>query len=73
MNNNAYISGAYGPTAPGDWQPIGAADFNTDGRLDYVLCITAARQTAIWYLNGASVLDTAAGPTVASGWTLTEP
>ena len=48
----------------------GVADFNGDGRPDFVLLSPNTRQTAIWYLNGPALLSTAYGPTIASGWTL---
>jgi hypothetical protein len=46
------------------------ADFNGDGRPDYVLQNTSTRQTAIWYLNNNVFIGSAYGPTLAVGWGL---
>jgi len=51
---------------------IGAADFNGDGKPDYVLQNTSTRQTTIWYLNNNVFVSGAFGPTVPAGWSLVE-
>ena len=48
MKNNVFAGGAYGPTLPAGWTLIGTADFNSDGKTDFVLFNPSTRQTAIW-------------------------
>jgi hypothetical protein len=49
---------------------VGAADFDRNGHTDYLLFNSITRQTAIWYLSGATFLRGAYGPRVPSGWEL---
>ena len=51
----------------------GAADFNSDGKPDYVLYNSSTRQTALWYLNGAAFASAAFGPTLAADYALAAP
>jgi hypothetical protein len=72
LNNNVFISGAFGPTLP-SWSLLaGVADFNRDGHPDYVLLdSTVSPDTAIWYLSGRTFVGRASGPSVPrvpSGW-----
>jgi len=46
------------------------ADFNRDGNSDYLLFNPTTRQSAIWYLSGASRIGAVYGPTIASGYQL---
>jgi hypothetical protein len=46
-------------------------DFNRDGITDYLLFNASTRQSAIWYLLGATFVSSAYGPTIASGYQLT--
>ena len=72
LNNNVYVSAAYGPSLPSGWQLAEKTrDFNGDGKPDYVLYNTSTRQTAIWYLNNNVYLGGAYGPTLPAGWMLT--
>jgi Protein of unknown function (DUF4038)/Putative collagen-binding domain of a collagenase/FG-GAP-like repeat len=72
LNNNVYVSGAYGPTLPSGWQLVEKTrDFNGDGKPDYVLYATSRRQSAIWYLDNNVYLGGAYGPTLPAGWMLT--
>ena len=71
LNNNVYVSAAYGPTLPSGWQFVATGDFNRDGKPDYVLYKTSTRQTAIWYLNNNVYRGGAYGPTLPAGWILT--
>jgi hypothetical protein len=70
MNNNVYVSGAYGPTLPAGWSVVAVADFNRDLRPDYALFNRSTGQTAIWYLNNNLFVSAAYGPTVPTGWQL---
>jgi hypothetical protein len=73
LNNNVFVSGAYGPTIAGGYVLSGVADFNGDGKPDYLLYNAGTRQTAIWYLNNNVYLRGAFGPTLPVGWTLVAP
>src|SRR6266705_2075176 len=69
------VAAAYGPTIPGVWvwELVATADFNRDGKPDYVLYKGTTGQTAIWYLSNNVHIASAAGPTVpAGGWSLAE-
>ncbi len=72
LNNNVYLRNAQGPTLGGVyWQLAGVADFNGDGRPDYVLFIENTRQIAIWYLNDNIRVSGLYVPTLVSpGWAL---
>ena len=62
LNNNVFVSGAYGPTLPAGWKVVGVADFDGDGRPDYLLFNSTSNQTAIWYLSGTTFVSGALGP-----------
>ena len=49
---------------------IGIADFNGDTHPDSALFNASNGQTAIWYLSGRTLIGTAYGPSVPSGWAL---
>jgi hypothetical protein len=49
---------------------VGIADFNGDGKPDYLLYNGSTRQTAIWYLNNNVLSSGLYGPTLPAGWTL---
>ena len=70
LNNNVFVSGAFGPTLPVGWGLRGAADFNSDSHPDYGLFNGGTRQTAIWYLSGPTFIGGAFGPTLPAGWAL---
>jgi FG-GAP-like repeat len=70
MNNNIFVSSAYGPILPSGWQLLAVGDFNGDSKPDYVLINVVTRQTAIWYLNNNIFVSGAYGPTLPSGWIL---
>src|SRR5690349_19902439 len=70
LNNNAFVSGAYGPTLPAGWGVRGVADFNGDSHPDYALFNSATHQTALWYLSGPTYMGGLYGPTLPSGWEL---
>ena len=73
LNNNAVITGRYGPTIPLGWSVVGVADFDRDGQSDYVLENANTHQTAIWYLNNNVFTRGAYGPTLPPGWNLVAP
>jgi hypothetical protein len=47
------------------WQLVGVADFNGDGKPDYVLYNPNTRQTGIWYLDNNVYAGSAFGPSLA--------
>ena len=47
-----------------------SADFNGNGKPDYVLYNAGTRQTAIWYLNNNVFVSGAFGPSLPAGWSL---
>jgi hypothetical protein len=50
---------------------VGVADFNRDGKTDYLLFNASTHQSAIWYLSGGTVIGSAYGPTIATGYQVT--
>jgi hypothetical protein len=55
-----------GPALPGGWALVATADFNGDGKPDYVFYNGVTRQTAIWYLNNNVYVNSAYGPTITA-------
>ena len=49
---------------------MATADFNGDGKPDYVLYRASTRQTALWYLDNNVLIGGDLGPTLPSGWAL---
>jgi len=47
---------------------VGAADFNRDGKPDFLLYAPATRQTAIWYLNNNTLIGGSYSPRLSAGW-----
>jgi hypothetical protein len=70
LNNNVYVSSAYGPTLSVGWGLRGAADFNRDSHPDYALFNPVTDGTGILYLSGSTYIGSAFGPTLPSGWEL---
>jgi len=70
LNNNVFLSGAFGPSLPPNWNIVGVADFDGDGKPDYLLFNSTSHQTAIWYLSGTILVSTAFGPSLPNGWGL---
>jgi len=60
----------YVRAVPSGWNLIATADFNGDGKPDYVLYDANTRQTAVWYMNNNVFVGGAYGPTLAVGWGL---
>jgi len=73
LSGPMFIGGAFGPSPPSGWALVATADFNGDGKPDYVLYNTATRQTAIWYLNNSVFISGVLGPTLPAGWSLVGP
>ena len=69
----ALIASAFGPTPPGGWALVAAADFNGNGKPNYLLYNAGTRQTAIWYLNNNIFVRGAFGPTLPAGYSLLGP
>jgi elongation factor P hydroxylase len=70
MNNNVFVSAAFGPTLPVGWELKGVADFNGDNHPDYALFSSATHQTALWYLSGSTYITGVYGPALPNGWEL---
>ncbi len=70
LNNNVFVSGAYGPTLAAGWALRALADFNVDSHSDYALFTPSTRQTAIWYLSGPTFIGGVYGPPLPNGWEL---
>ena len=49
---------------------MGIADFNGDGKSDYLLFNPSTHNSAIWYLSGTTPIGSAFGPTIAAGYNL---
>ena len=73
LNNNVLSSGLYGPTLPVGWTVVGVADFNGDGKPDYLLYNASTRQTALWYTHNNVFAGGVFGPTPPAGWSLAAP
>ena len=73
LDGAARTASAFGPTQPLGWALTGAADFNNDGKPDYVLFQPATRRTAQWYLDGVTRVGSAFGPTLPAGYSLAFP
>lgn len=70
LNNNVYVSAAYGPTLISGWGLRAAADFNRDSHPDYALFDSVTERTGLWYLSGPTLIGNAFGPTLPNGWEL---
>ena len=68
MNNNVFVSGAFGPTLPAGWFVVAVGDFNGDGHPDFVLFNFSTQQTAIWYMNNNVFVSGKFGPTLPVDW-----
>jgi FG-GAP-like repeat len=60
----------YVRVAPSGWNLITTADFNANGKPDYVLYNANTRRTAVWYMNNNVFVGGAYGPTLPAGWRL---
>jgi hypothetical protein len=70
LKNNAFFGSQNGPTPPTGWQAVSVADFNRDGRPDYLLFNPLTHGTLIWYLNGYTLVRGVSGPILPDGWTV---
>src|SRR5882724_3960937 len=74
MNNNVHVGSASGPTLPDGWFLRGVADFNGDGKPDFLLwdifsiAPSESNRTAIWYLNNNVFLSGRFGWTIPAVW-----
>ena len=73
LNNDVLIGHAFGPTPWFGWSLVGVADFNGDGKPDYLLNNPSTGETVIWYLNNDVLIGHAFGPTLWFGWSLVAP
>ena len=68
LNNTTSMGSALAPTLPANWRVVGVADFNGDGKPDYLLYNVSTGQTAVWYLNNNVFIGGAFGPTLPANW-----
>jgi hypothetical protein len=73
MSGGTHTSSRNGPTIPTGFEVTGLADFDGNGRPDYLLFNSSTRQTAIWYLNNNLLIGNATGPTIPGGWSIVAP
>jgi hypothetical protein len=73
MSGVTRVGSHVGPTITQGYNVVGLADFNGNGRPDYLLFNSSTRQTAIWYLNNYQFIGSASGPTLPVGWNLAAP
>ena len=59
--------------SPAGWSLIGTADFNGDGKPDYLLYRASTAQTAIWYMNNNVFLRRCFWSDSSAGWNLVAP
>src|SRR5262249_37325031 len=69
---NVFTHRAFGPTLPSGWFLGAVADFNGDGKPDYLLYrqVGSNFRTRIWYMNNNVHVASRAGPTLPNGWFL---
>jgi plastocyanin len=70
VSGSTFAGSAAGPTPPSGWAVVAVADFNGNGKPDYVLYNAATRKTVIWYLNNNVFVSSAVGPILPAGWSL---
>jgi hypothetical protein len=73
LSGVTHVTSSSGPTIPSGYALIGTADFDRDGRPDYLLSNPSTRQTVIWYLNNNVHIASAFGPTPPTGWSVVAP
>jgi hypothetical protein len=73
MFGTSRIGSVFGPTIAAGYDLVGAADFNGDGKPDYVLFNPGTRRTLLWYLNNNVRIGSAFGPILPAGWILLLP
>jgi hypothetical protein len=73
MSGVTRIGSHAGPIVAQGYDVVGLADFDRNGRPDYLLYNSSTRQTAIWYLNNFQLIGSAFGPTLPAGWSLIAP
>ena len=68
-----YGGSAFGPTIAVGYELRGIADFNGNGKPDYVLYNASTLRTALYYLNNNLYVGSALGPVLPAGWSLAGP
>src|SRR5204862_8134676 len=68
IDNNGVVGVANVASPLGILRAVGVADFDADGKPDYVLYNAVTHQTAVWYLNNTVFVGGAYGPTLPANW-----
>jgi hypothetical protein len=68
MNGTAYINYAHVPSVPDtNWQIVGAADFDLDGKPDLLWRNPSTNENVLWLMNGTEYHGYARLPTAGDG------
>jgi len=70
LNNEVLIGHAFGSTLWYGWSLVGVADFNGDGKPDYLLYIPPHSRRRYGILNNEVLIGHAFGSTLWYGWSL---
>jgi hypothetical protein len=73
MSGVTHVGTRSGPVIWSGYEVAGLADFDGNGRPDYLLYSSTTHRTAIWYLNNYQLVRTALGPTLPGGWSVVAP
>lgn len=77
LSGGNFVNSQYGPSVGsgssdfGDARLVGTADFNRDGKPDYL--VLDFQMTVLWHEDDYRNVDSSYGPTIPDGWTLTQP
>jgi len=70
MNGTQVIGGGVVGTLPTGWSIAGVADFNGDGKSDFLLRDISTGAVAEWLMNGAQVIGGGVVGTIGSSWSV---
>lgn len=64
LDHGAVLQGAIGL----GWKPVGAADFDADGKADVLWHNATLSQAAVWLMDGGAIKDNGLGIPATPGW-----